>query len=69
MKARASKAVHLNAASSAAVLLDELELPRTTAFEAFEDRLDAQLAELEARFSDFVTRDSFAGSIGRQAIP
>jgi hypothetical protein len=69
MKARASKAGPLDAASSAAVLLEELELPRTTAFEAFEDRLDAQLAELEARFSDFVTRDSLAGSIRRQAAP
>ena len=65
MNARTPKAAHLVAASSAAVLLVELEMPTTGAFEAFEDRFDAQLAELEARFGDFITRDSFAGSIGR----
>lgn len=65
MNARQPKVAQSEAASSATVLLMELEMPRTLAFEAFEDRFDAELAELEQRFSDFVTRNSFAGSIGR----
>ncbi len=65
MNARPPKAAQLEAASTAAVLLVEIEMPRTLAFQAFEERFDVQLGELEARFSDFVTRDSLVGSIGR----
>ncbi len=65
MNARPPKAAQLEAASTAAVLLVEIEMPRTLAFQAFEERFNVQLAELEARFSDFVTRDSLVGSIGR----
>ncbi len=65
MNARPPKAAQPEAPGSAAVLLIEIEVPRTLAFQAFEERFDVQLAELEARFSDFVTRDSLVGSIGR----
>lgn len=63
MNARTPKASYPAAARSTATLLIELDMPRSLAFKAFEDELVARLAELEERFSDFVTRDSFAGSI------
>ena len=63
MNARTPKATHPLTARSTATLLVEPDMPRSTAFKAFEDQLVARLAELEERFSDFVTRDSFAGSI------
>ena len=53
------------AGGSPLVALLEFEMPRTTAFEAFEEELADRLYELEARFSDYVTRSSFGGSIGR----
>ena len=65
MNARNPKTVLLVSATSPTMLLLELEMPRTTAFEAFEEQLNAQLAALETRFGDFVTPKSFAGSIGR----
>ena len=65
MSTRTLKAAHPETASSAAMLLLELEMPQTTAFVAFEEWFDAELLGLEGRFRDFVTRDSLAGSIGR----
>jgi hypothetical protein len=51
--------------SSNAILEIEMEIHETTAFEVFEAWLDSELIDLEERFSGFVTRNSFAGSIGR----
>ncbi|HRX77922.1 MAG TPA: hypothetical protein P5307_02610 [Pirellulaceae bacterium] len=65
MNARQPTAAHSTNVSSATVLLLEIEMPHTTAFEAFEEQLDVKLAELEDRFSSFVTPNSFAGAIGR----
>jgi len=65
MNARTLKADRTETTNSAAMVLLEFEIPNTTAFEAFEAQLDATLAELEEQFSGFVTRNSFAGSIGR----
>ncbi len=65
MNARTPKAIENEAENSATALLLEVEMPNTTAFEAFEGEFDASLAALEERFSAFVTPDSFAGSIGR----
>ncbi|MDA1055438.1 MAG: hypothetical protein O3C40_33990 [Planctomycetota bacterium] len=65
MNARTPKAAQAQAVGSASMLLLEIEVPRTTAFEAFEDQLDAHLAELEERFRDYVTRNSYARSVGR----
>jgi hypothetical protein len=65
MNARQPTTALSETANSAVTLLVEVEIPRNTAFDAFEEQLEAQLAELETRFSDFVTRDSLAGSIGR----
>jgi hypothetical protein len=59
------KAAHPKPGNSPATLLFELEMQRTPTYEAFVEQLEAQLAELETRFSDFVTCNSFAGSIGR----
>ncbi len=65
MKARTPKAMESPAPSSATVLLLDVEMPNTTAFAAFEAQFDASLVALEERFRDFVTHNSFAGSIGR----
>ena len=65
MNSRTSQTIHATAASSPSPLLLELEMPRTSAFEAFEEQLVARLVELEERYSDYVTRNSFGGSIGR----
>ena len=65
MNRRTPKAAFPEAASSESVLLLELEMPRTSAFEAFEEQLVARLVKLEERFSDYVTRNSFGGAIGR----
>ena len=65
MNARTPKPAGLETTNAVSTLLLAFEMPQTTAFEAFEDQLDAKLAELETRFSGFVTRNSFAGSIGR----
>jgi hypothetical protein len=65
MNSRTPKAANSPAASSAFIALLEIEMPRTTAFEAFEEELATKLVELEERFSDYVTRSSFGGSIGR----
>ena len=65
MNSRQTSAAHSMAAAPEKTLLLDLEMPRTTAFEAFEVRLDSQLAALETRFSDFVTPNSFSGSISR----
>lgn len=65
MNARQLKAAHIKSITPVATLLLEIEMPNTSSFEAFEDDFDSQLAQLEERFSDFVTRNSFAGSMGR----
>ncbi|MBC8355758.1 MAG: hypothetical protein H8E66_27595 [Planctomycetes bacterium] len=65
MYARTSKPAQTQASGSTAALLLELEMPKTTAFEAFENGLEAELLSLEERFSGFVTRNSLAGAIGR----
>jgi hypothetical protein len=64
MNTRPRKTVHSLIPSSNTVLVD-LEMPNTTEFEVFEEQFEARLAELEEQFSTFVTRDSFAGAIGR----
>ena len=66
MNTRTPKAASPDVGSSATpMLLLEFEMPKTMAFEAFAEQLNADLAELEERFSDFVTRNSLVGSIGR----
>ncbi|HUG68567.1 MAG TPA: hypothetical protein VMM76_12510 [Pirellulaceae bacterium] len=65
MTARQPNTAYSKTTSSAGVLLIELEMPKTMAFQAFEEQLENQLAKLETQFSDFVTRNSFSGSIGR----
>lgn len=66
MNTRSPKSARRDDASdSVAMLLLEFEIPKTTGFAAFEQHLDAQLAEIEERYAEFVTRNSFAGSIGR----
>lgn len=65
MNARTQNASTSASVNSAMMLLLEVEMPNTTAFELFETRFDESLLELEDRFSEFVTRDSLAGSIGR----
>ena len=65
MNSRTPKAAYPQAANSPLTLLLELEMPKTSAFEAFEEQLVARLVKLEERFSDYVTRNSFGGSIGR----
>ena len=65
MNARQPTTAYSKTTSSAGMLLLELEMPKTMAFQAFEEQLENQLAELETQFSDFVTRNSFSGSIGR----
>ena len=65
MNSRTPKAAVLKAASSPLIQLLELEMPRTTAFEAFEEQLVGRLLELEEQFSDYVTRNSLRGSLDR----
>ncbi|MCA9121975.1 MAG: hypothetical protein H6822_26445 [Planctomycetaceae bacterium] len=65
MYARQPKAAPLSKVTTAATLLLEIEMPTTGTFEAFQERFDSQLATLESRFSEFVTRNSLAASIGR----
>ncbi len=65
MNARTPKAIETCSENAVAMLLLEVEMPNTTAFETFEAEFDTSLTALEERFSAFVTPDSFAGSIGR----
>ncbi len=65
MNFRKPIAAHTKAATLAKTSLLELEMPKTTAFAAFEEQLEAQLAALETQFCDFVTPNSFSHSIGR----
>ena len=65
MNIRTSKTAVVEKHSVIATFPDEVEVAESTAYEVFESWIDEELLRLEDRFSDFVTRNSFAGSMGR----
>ena len=65
MNFRQTTATHSKPATMWKTSLLELEMPKTTAFAAFEEQLKAQLAALEMQFLDFVTPNSLSESLGR----